>query len=313
MQTYIHIGYPKNASTTLQTDVFPNIKNALYLGRHYDSNYAFKSEKVTKAFYDLTMYDSVDCNLDEISSVIHEYVNEHIGENNKLIISSEAFANNMVDRGLLAERLKLIFPEAKILVLIREQMSALRSMYSFLVMRQGKNINIAYGRPSVHSFEKWIVEQELFFGKSFITTLKYYDYISVYAKLFGKNNITVLLFEELVHSPQVFYEKLGAFFDEDLDDCFNCIDVPLRNKGLSIRALSYYRLRGLCLNISLSKYLPTFVTKLGLDFLNRGDSASSKEYLPEDIESRLVSLYKKGNNILQEEYSVDVKKYQYYI
>ena len=313
MQTYIHLGYPKNASTTLQTDVFPNIKNAFYLGRHYGSNYPFKSEKVSKAFYNLTMYDSIDCDLDDISTVIHEYVSQNIGEKDKLIISSESFANNMVDRGLLAERLKLIFPEAKILMLIREQINALRSMYSFLVMQRGKNINIAYGRPSVDSFEKWIVEQELFFGKSFITTLKYYEYISVYAELFGEENITVLLFEELVHSPQTFYRKLNVFFDEDLENHLNCIDTPFRNKGLSKRALSYYRFRGLFPNISLSTYSPIFVNKIWLKFLNSGNQAAAKEYLPEDIESRLVSLYKKGNKSLQENYDVDVKKYGYNI
>jgi len=65
-KTYIHIGYPKNASTTLQTDIFPNIKNSFFLGRSYNTEHSFYSQEISDLMYSITMLDSIDCPLDDL-------------------------------------------------------------------------------------------------------------------------------------------------------------------------------------------------------------------------------------------------------
>ena len=60
MQIYIHIEYPKNISTTLQTNIFPNINGAYYLGRHYINKSRYESQKLSEALYDLTAQDSIE-------------------------------------------------------------------------------------------------------------------------------------------------------------------------------------------------------------------------------------------------------------
>jgi len=313
MKVYIHVGYPKNASTTFQTDIFPSFKNTLYLGRRYDSEKSFGTEDLTKAFYDLTMYDSIDCDLDSIKNTINTYIDSQPKKYEKLVISSEAFANNMVDRLIMAERLKELFPNAKILVIIREQMKALRSMYAFLVLQRGLNINVSYGRPSIASFEKWILEQEAFMGRSFITTLKYFEYISIYRNLFGNESVAVFLFEELVRSPDSFFKKIGEFCDEDLIANIAAVKVPTRNKGLTSRATAYYRIRATLPNVSLSKYIPKVVMAAWQNYLSKDIHSDKKEYLSPELEQKLSDIYIIGNRMLEKDINMDLSEYGYLV
>ncbi len=313
MEVYIHVGYPKNASTTLQTDIFPTFKNALYIGRKYDSGESFGTKELTKAFYDLTMYDSIDCDLESIKKLINTYIDNQTEKYEKLVISSEAFSSNMADRLVMAERLKTLFPNAKIMIVIREQMNALRSMYAFLVLQRGLNVNISYGRPSIASFEKWIIEQENILGRSFITTLKYFEYISMYKKLFGNDSVAVFLFEELVRFPEVFYKKLGKFCGEDLLKNISAMKVPTRNKGLKSHATTYYRLRAMLPNVSLSKYIPKVVVLAWRNFLNKDIYPDKKEYLPPEIERALSDLYRANNKMLVKDININISEYGYLV
>lgn len=313
MKTYIHIGYPKNASTTLQTDVFPNIKGASYLGRIYDSEQPFVSREISEAIYSISMQDSIEFSYVEVQNKIR-YALQHLdGQYDKTIISWEAFSHNIADRGLMAERLNKIFPDARVLVIIRNQMDALQSMYAFLVCQLGKNINLSYGRPSVESFEKWILEQEEFINRSFLSTLKYYEFISEYRKVFGKDNVTVLLFEELASSPALFFEKIAHFFD--VDNITRVQGSPLikRNKRPSKRILLYYKLRGRFPGLSPSKIFHETVINWARKFFDSKKDVREDEVLPPEMQERLMNMYRESNRKLQQELGVDLAQYGYLI
>lgn len=313
MKTYIHVGYPKNASTTLQTDVFPKIKNTIYMGRSYDTQHPFISKEFSEAMYSIWMQDSIDFSFEEVSRKIDSAMSNVNGQTERTIISSEGFANNFVDRGIIANRLNKFFPDAKILIVIRNQMDALLSMYSFLVCQMGRNVNISYGRPSVRSFAQWIQDQEEYLGRSFITTLMYYEFFSQYKSLFGNDNVTVLFFEELANSPELFFAKLATFLDLDSAMPTPGNDVPKRNRGPTQRAAAYYRLRGLFPDTSFSKYMPNIASKLFHNYLARQTGGRKKEFLLPDTEKRLLDMYRDSNNKLQQELGIDISKYGYNI
>jgi hypothetical protein len=309
MKTYIHIGYPKNASTTLQTDVFPKIKNALYLGRMYGSKSAYISEDVADVIYSISMLDSIEYNHQVIEKKLWDSIAGANEGQEKLIISSESFANNVADRGLIASRLNMMFPDAKILIVIRNQMDALRSMYAFLVRQLGKNINLSYGRPSVKSFEGWILEQEEYICRSYILTLKYYELISEYRALFGTGNVSVLLFEDLARTPDSFFKQLATFLDiESINS-----SIPKRNKGPTRNELFYYKIRGLFPRLAPSKFLPNPVIKFGQSMLAATGNGSVKEALSDVVRDRLMDRYREGNAKLQQELGIDLASYGYCI
>lgn len=309
MKTYIHIGYPKNASTTLQMDIFPNIKDVSYLGRIYNSEQPFVSKELSEAVYAISMQDSVEFSYQEVEEKIQRSLRNINIQSDKLAISWEAFSHNVADRKLIAERLNKLFPDASILVIIRNQMDALQSMYAFLVCQMGKNINVSYGRPSIASFEKWISEQEDFLCRSYISTLKYYEFISEYWKLFGKEKVTVLLFEELANSPELFFEKMALFFDT------KCITPsgpfpPRRNTKPTNKALLYYKLRSHFPHITPSKFLPGMVIKWVRIFFNSG-ARTRGEKIPLQMQERLMNMYRESNRKLQQELGVDLGKHGY--
>lgn len=301
LKTYIHIGYPKNASTTMQTDIFPNIEGACYIGRLYGSGKKFLTPNVQEAMRLIATSDSVDFSKDNVQKRMKNSIRKMAGENEKLIISWEAFTNNVSDRGLMAERLKCLFPEAKILIVIRNQMDALRSMYSFMVRERGENINISYGRPSVASFEQWIADQEAFLPRSYLLTLRYYELISYYWKLFGKDNTTVLFFEDLVRSPDKFFEQLACYFDVESIGYASKPSEPKRNKSPSGKALSYYRLRGALPNVQLSKFLPKVIAHRWHEFLSNNSGKHAGPELPPVMRERIMGMYREGNRKLQHE------------
>lgn len=315
MKTYIHIGYPKNASTTLQTDIFPTVDKAAYLGRIYGSDQAYVSEEVSEALYAISMIDSIDYSHSDVERKIKNTLNKMMNESDieKVIISSEAFSNNVSDRKLIAKRLNALFPDAKIVLIIRNQMDALRSMYGFLVCQLGKNINLSYGRPSVKTFENWILEQEEYLCRSYVSTLKYHEFISVYWDLFGKENVSVLLFEKLVYEPELFFDEMADFLDVDVIELEKNKSLPRRNKGPTNSALLYYKLRGYFPGISPAKILPNRIVNGWHNILGMGGSASKNQELPLDVQQRILSIYTTGNNELQNELDLDLAKYGYMV
>ena len=258
------------------------------------------------------MSDSIDFSFESAKDQIDKIINEFAGDKDKIIISSEGFANNFADRGLMAERLYKLFPDAEILVIIRNQIEALLSMYAFLVCQRGLNVNISYGRPSVASLEQWILEQESFIGRSFITTLKYSGFISEYQRLFGKENVTVLLFEELVHSPTSFFKNIAEYLGVDnIKKSENSPSIPKRNSKPSNRRLLYYKLRNYFPNFSLSRYAPTLIIKWWRNYLNSGSSKRELDELPVEMQERLLSMYREDNRKLQKHLETDLEKYGY--
>ena len=213
----------------------------------------------------------------------------------------------------MANRLHAIFPQAKILVVIRNQIDSLLSMYGFLVRQLGENVNVSYGRPSIDSMEKWISDQEKFIGRSYITSLQYSKLIDGYSKLFGKENITVLLFEELVQEPASFFSKVYDFFDVKDDFNKNRALPKKRNTKPSNRELFYYKLRTKLPNAELSKYVPNIIIKVWRKYLYAGSTKRTIDELPLEMKNRLISMYSLDNKKLQEQLNLDLKKYGYKI
>lgn len=311
-KTYIHIGYPKNASTTLQTDIFPKIDGIKYLGRIYHPTRHHISEELTEAINSISMLDSIAFSEKDIMDKIKRTICGIQLDNDKILISCEAFSANMADRGVIAKRLYKIFPDARILVVIRNQMDILQSMYAFLVEQQGKNMNLSFGQPSVQSFERWIIEQEKFFCRSFISTLKYFEFISVYQDLFGKENVSVLLFEDLVRNPIGFFDKLANYLGVDSSN-FQSSNLPQRKKRSTRRKLFYFKLRYSLPDISFSQKLPSFVVRSWHRFLNNGKVYREKTVLPPQLQGWLNEMFRQSNRKLQKELDTDLSKYGYII
>ncbi len=120
-RTLLHIGMPRTASTFFQNEVFPNLKRFKHIG--------VDQTQYSEAFQRMLYQD--ESRYDE--NAIGESLKISEGEN--LIISNELFVGQSVhmvstNRTRNAKRLNQLFPNADVVLFLRNQADLLESLYS---------------------------------------------------------------------------------------------------------------------------------------------------------------------------------------
>lgn len=185
----VHIGMPKCASKWLQIHLFNAAHGYEVVLDPWQCNTAFVSDR----------------------SFCWQPPSIPIQRNQNLVpvITSEALAGSPMSGGSNAEtmlfRLRATIPEAKILIMIREQASMIRSMYQLLV-------NWGYPYPIESLLENNLEGYVPHFSLDF---LKYDKMIESYQNSFGAENVLVLPFEYFLHEPTAFIQKIGGFCSID--------------------------------------------------------------------------------------------------
>lgn len=222
----IHIGYHKTGSTWFQNKVFNNRNfgfvspwgNQAGVAVDYFINsnpFKFECKKITKKL-------SGSIKSAELSSLIPVLSNE--------ALSGTAKPRQLYER-IVADRLYACFPYAKILIIIREQKSMILSSYKQYIMQGGTK-----------SFCKYIDYTNLNVGFLPECNLECYEYdslINYYFDLFDKNNVLVLLFEDLKNNPQVTCDKLTEFLNINT---FQCPANEKQRVSLNWTSIEYLRL-----------------------------------------------------------------------
>ncbi|MCC7260797.1 MAG: hypothetical protein IT567_07170 [Alphaproteobacteria bacterium] len=115
------------------------------------------------------------------------------------VISLEHFTGTPFNRGLTiplyAERLKAVFPDAKILLVIREQRALIASWYGLYVRSGGACSIRDFMQPPDHGAWSPIFRFDF---------LKYDGIVALYHRLFGAEHVRVLAYERFRASPQEF-------------------------------------------------------------------------------------------------------------
>ncbi|MEO8394555.1 MAG: sulfotransferase domain-containing protein [Chloroflexota bacterium] len=121
------------------------------------------------------------------------------------VISNERFSGSPEHGGhdsqYVADRLKQLVPDARVLIVIREQKSMALSFYKQYIWTGGHLALKYYLRPSSDSHgEMFLIEQ-----------LEYDRVIAYYQKLFGRENVCVLAYELFRQSPAAYVSAIAQF------------------------------------------------------------------------------------------------------
>jgi len=223
--TYLHVGYLKTGSTFLQKEVFPHIKNVNYV--HYNS--------CPNAFCDILYSDAYHFRKEETAKEIITSCSP--GKN---IISHEAFIggdaslDHFINGKEIANRLAGIFPQAKVLFVVRNQYDLAISLYKQYVHLGGRKPLRNFLRYNDGSFEE--LTKRWLSGIT-VNQLDYAPAIDHYAQLFGKENVLVLPFELLKKDNQAFVKKVTNWMGtEDVQ-----FDDRHQNRGYGSRQISVGR------------------------------------------------------------------------
>ena len=186
----IHVGTHKAASTYLQQSVFPYLKDVYFFRLNNEKGtpnplYILNDLIMQSVFEKKSESICLD-NIDEIKNQIYSFINSI--KESKILISSEA----LWQKSSLTKILKELFPNAKILLIIREQISWLESYYNYYI-KLGDHAEL---------------EEEILRNKAFnFNLLEIYQH---YVDNFGKENILVLPYEQIKEDERKFLDTLWA-------------------------------------------------------------------------------------------------------
>jgi len=188
----IHVGYHKSASTFLQRRVFPALPvNYLY--------FHGPGGEIVRMVQSVPELDP-----ERVRGWVAEELNKQSELHNITVLSHEQLSGHPhghrgVDPRTAARNLSAAFPEARILVIIRNQFDYLASIYAYRVAVKGLET-----RP-LEAF----LDQEGELG--LFDKLEYDLLIAEYTRLFGQNRVLVLPMEMLARSPESYLDSVASF------------------------------------------------------------------------------------------------------
>src|SRR5262245_38096884 len=182
----IHIGLPKTATTTLQQNVFASHPGIFYLGPK--ANYP----EFDKVMNGLCGADGLNYDPELGCRVIEKLLApaKHAGK--PLVVSHEAIGAQGRDRRLKAERLKALFPDARIVLTVRRPEDLLVSVYlQWLKGFGGK-------RFEAPSLDVWLERDWQDARRGNFLRLQYEKLLELYRSMFGRMDVLLLFFEDLI-------------------------------------------------------------------------------------------------------------------
>lgn len=299
----LHIGYHKTASTLLQYEVFSNPKlpfNRIDRKCIIDeiivpSMFSFDSDKVSLNF------------------------EERFTENVINVLSEEALVGNPHSGGYTGYtnllKLKTLFPEAKVLICVREQKSMILSGYKQYLKTVGTLDLERYLDP---------IKRGAHIMPGFDVQYFCYDrLIAKYQEAFGFNNVKVIPYEKLTINPNEFMSDILAFVGIDRN-LIKEIDIK---KSVNTAKLNYTLNAKRLWNIHFTRTrvsphgvlsLPTSINQPFFKFLNgfemRFLKSRQKQYdkrMLQVIENVVGNSYVISNRITSELIGEDLEQYGY--
>ena len=295
----IHIGFPKTATTTLQEHLFKPYPDILNVAR------PFVDQQRQELCTALALSDDMDYREDELAAQIERH---RKSRPRLLLYSDETVVNNQI-RSIVAKRLKRLFPDARILAILRNQIDAFASYYA----NHGRTLRPApepYSSRHV-SFENYLSFHHTKPHRGFLQIIRYDVILKVYAELFGANRIHLLLFEEFVQDRSSFIAKLSEILEIDAKTAFEFVEGQHERKRTSESAARYQALRSRFLwGVPLSRIIPGSRHIKKAVFRVWGEQAVEIEY-PGDWRGKIADLFRPGNRAIQQKFGVVLDRYGY--
>ncbi|MDZ4835086.1 MAG: sulfotransferase [Candidatus Melainabacteria bacterium] len=190
----IHIGYHKTGTSWLQTHLFPSAELGLGMVGMEEVRKTLIADRPLQ-------FDPVLCR-----TTLGATIEQIRAKNLYPVISHEELSGNPLSGGYkskeLAQRLLDVFPDAKILITIREQRAIIYSCYQQYIKIGGTSSFSDYVFPR----PRWSARLPLFDLENF----KYHFLIEHYRNLFGQDNVCVLPYEQFFSAPTEF---VGSILD----------------------------------------------------------------------------------------------------
>jgi hypothetical protein len=290
MDTWIHIGLPKTGTTTLQTLIFPQHSQILYLGKTGEADPIFRnlSRRTGRQF------DFARAKAAFSAKIAHARTDEC---KRVIVLSDEVLTySRFLAPEIGGERLKKLFPDAHIIFVIRDPIEWLQSMYYFNQTRRRPHaldgftnwLRTNLGRPSVGSE---------------IGTLEIGRISDIYSTLFGGNNLLVEKYEDFRENPEGFIATICQLMGVDAAESVRKYRVggqidKKRNSRITEGEAQYLRSFKLVTEGNFAGYIEVLsglIERLQSDQRDKAKSLLPKDLAAERVvveqQLRMVSLF----------------------
>jgi len=292
----IHIGYHKTATSWLQ---------ALYFSQHPNIHYPIEYEQL---WQHLISPHGLEFDLHHAQ----QYFNTvFTAPANKIpVISSERLSGNPHSGGFdskeIANRLKQLFPHAKILIVVRNQVDMILSNYKQYIKAGGIVTLNDYMHPPVDG------RLPLFRLDNF----KYDKLAAYYCQLYGKENVSVMLYEQFQQQPLQFINLLNEFIGITTPIAYQFQQQVNKSPSDSYIALKRYanHLNGGSSFLPKKVIMPRLYQKIiqGLEYMEHFQWIQQKKYLwHTQIEQDIQNYYAESNHMLNKSFSLSLENYTY--
>lgn len=321
---FIHVGYPKTATTSLQNYLFSGHDEVGYINNDLQSTSIIKRILYSRE-------NAIERNKSQIYAELKEVVDNYkkyetlVFSNESLLSMSMFFRiapKPMVfieDVNSIARKLHKVFSESglfdevKIVIAIRRQEDLIKSIYAQVYNRYFKKFK------QTNTFKKFITYSLLHKENFILDALHFENVILQYEHIFGTSNVGIFVFEELKLNPNSFITDLSRFLNIDKQISLDL----LRDRNVNKKSgKHFYKTDTIKLTANLVKYKIYILgnSKTGLTnskvykFLNKFElkgQALSNIKLTEEEKAEFQRIYAHGNRILSERRKLNLDKHNY--
>lgn len=218
----VHIGFAKTATTTLQRGVFARHSGLGYAAAPERGGANGASGAMAELRRRLQQPDDGGFDLAHCRRLYEARIAPLACAGRPLLLSDEDFSfQGSIDQGLdaervvgrieKAERLRAVLGPARVLLVVRHPVDWMRSLYLQKLRGYGKKFH------RIDRFDRWLAAhwERRAERASHASNLRYFELADAYSQLFGRENTTVLAYEELVRAPEAFLAALARCVDLD--------------------------------------------------------------------------------------------------
>jgi hypothetical protein len=301
-KSVIHIGANKTGSTTLQRCLFSVCPEISYLGED-----CLDYEKYKVILNSLVSDDGIHFYYHQTKKLFEKFTQTNGSKT--FLYSNEDIMTSRVPTQC-AKRLFDFMPDAEILLVIRNQLTAVPSIYAnhgaFL-----KNVPKKYWRRFV-SFDDWMNYCMAFTNYSYLDSFFYHRILNLYENFFGRDKIKILMYEDFLNNKEKFISDISDILRINKSNALSLLEGKRERKRYTQREYQYHKFRSSFFwGRSISRIFP-FGEKLKKsweNFLAGGKPIDG--FMTECWREKITKLYKTDNTKLAEVYNLSLDKYGY--
>jgi len=324
----LHIGIPKAASKTLQGTLFSGHPEIYYMGMYSDwkrklryrthiPGVTVRDEEMAELLNEL-LWDKRDSpDLDRSRAIHAKRIQPALDKNLAPVWSWESMIEDLPEvQEMRARNLHAVFGQCKVIVVIRNPIDMIKSLYLQLLWRDNLGGRAVRGRPPCSlPFDEWLDEHWQTQGEAPRAHLQYAEAIEIFANVFGRKNVGVFLFEQLQEDSESFIHSLCHFMMVDSDYGVQVMgekNLHLRWRQSELNALA--KVQQSRIRSTLFQYSGRRIRKIMLGVKNdrsRSILEPARVLMSKRSLSRIVEKTRSGNRRLAGFWDLPLEKYGY--